>query len=190
MQYSGTRTTAIEGQGYAIQGGLDAKTSNSLQQAVAKQQAVLHSAHASAAYNFAMGEGTSRGSSQFERWEQGMDESRQNQYSDVKQTISGITERVAKSHGFEGEQVAQAQRVLSAGAYAGVDFSSDKQALGAVFEAFTGSKVGMGRPRSIQCRHPDRRVGTGEGGGTGDRGRAQRQQRSEQLYSSSLPCHK
>ena len=144
MQYSGTRTTAIEGQGYAIQGGLDAKTSNSLQQAVAKQQAVLHSAHASAAYNFAMGEGTSRGSSQFERWEQGMDESRQNQYSDVKQTISGITERVAKSHGFEGEQVAQAQRVLSAGAYAGVDFSSDKQALGAVFEAFTGSKVGMG----------------------------------------------
>ena len=144
MQYNGTRTTAIEGQGYAIQGGLDAKTSNSLQQAVAKQQATLHSAHASAAYNYAMGQGTSRGKSEYDRWEQGMDDSQQNQYSDVKQTISGITERVAKSHGFEGEEVAQAQRVLSAGTYAGVDFSSDKQALGAVFEAFTGAKAGMG----------------------------------------------
>lgn len=144
MQYNGTRTTAIEGQGYTIQGGLDAKVSNSLQQSVAKQQAMLHSAHASAGYSFAMGQGTSRGQSEFERWEQGMDESQQHQYSDVKQTLSGITERVAKSHGFEGEQTAQAQRVLSAGVYAGVDFSSDKQAFGAVFEAFTGAKAGMG----------------------------------------------
>lgn len=51
-------------------------------------------------------------------------------------------------------------------------------------------KVGEECTEVIIGGHPDRRVGTGEGGGTGDRGRAQRQQRSEQLYSSSLPCHK
>lgn len=144
LQYNGTRTTAIEGQGYTIQGGLDAKTASSLQHAVAMQKAQVHSAHASAAYNFAMGQGTNRGQTEYERWEQGMDQSQQHQYSAAQQTISGITERVAKSYGFEGEEVAQAQRALSAGVYAGVDFSSDKQAFGKVVEIFSGVKASGG----------------------------------------------
>lgn len=138
LQYSGTHTSAVQGQGYTISGGMDARSSQIAQEAVASQQAKLSSAQSSAAYSLATGTGTSRSSSDFDRWENSLDKSEQQQLSDIQQTIGSITESTAKSQGWTAEEKAMVDRTLAAGVYAGVDLHSNKQFAGKILEFTTG----------------------------------------------------
>lgn len=138
LQYNGTNTSAVQGQGYTISGGLDARSSQIAQEAVASQQAKLTSAQSSAAYSLATGTGTSRSSSDFDRWENSLDKSEQKQLSDIQQTIGSITDSMAKSQGWSAEEKAMVDRTLAAGVYAGVDFHSNKQFAGKILEFTTG----------------------------------------------------
>ena len=144
LQYNGTNTSAVQGQGYTISGGLDRRSSHIAQEAVASQQAKLTSAQASAAYSLATGTGTNRSTSDFDRWENSLDKNEQKQLSDVRQSIGGMTESVAKSQGWSAEEKAMVDRTLAAGVYAGVDLHGDKQFKGKFLKFFTGLSVRAG----------------------------------------------
>ncbi|CAK7027450.1 MAG: hypothetical protein DELT_02634 [Desulfovibrio sp.] len=144
LQYNGTNTSAVQGQGYTISGGMDARSSQIAQEAVASQQAKLTSAQASAAYSLATGTGTSRSSSDFDRWENSLDKSEQKHLSDIQQTIGSMTDSVAKSQGWTAEEKAMVDRTLAAGVHAGIDWKSNKQAAGIMAEFFTGKSVNAG----------------------------------------------
>lgn len=144
LQYNGTNTSAVQGQGYTISGGLDARSSEIAQKAVAAQQAKLSSAQASAAYSLAAGTGTSRSSSDFDRWEHSLDKSEQKQLSGIQQSIGSMTESVAKSQGWSAEEKAMVDRILAAGVYAGVDVSTDRHILGKIAGLTTGAKGSAG----------------------------------------------
>lgn len=144
LQYSGTHTSAVQGQGYTISGGMDARSSQIAQEAVASQQAQLHSAQATAAYSLATGQGTSRSSSDFDRWQNSLDKGEQQQLSDIQQTIGSMTENTAKSQGWSAEEKAMVDRTLSAGVYAGVDVSTDRQIIGKIAGLATGAQGSAG----------------------------------------------
>jgi hypothetical protein len=144
LQYNGTNTSAVQGQGYTISGGLDGRSSQIAQEAVASQQAKLTSAQASAAYSLATGTGTNRSSSDFDRWENSLDKSEQKQLSDIQQTIGGMTESAAKSQGWSAEEKAQVDRTLAAGLYAGVDLHGNKGFSGKFLKIFTGVGINAG----------------------------------------------
>ena len=138
LQYGGTNTSAVQGQGYTISGGMDARSSETMQQAVASQQGKLASSQAAAAHSLAMGQGTGRSSSDFDRWENSLDKSEQKQLSDIQQAIGGMTESVAKSQGWSAEEKATVDRTLAAGAYAGINFKADRSFAGKILEFTTG----------------------------------------------------
>ena len=141
MQYGGTHTSAVMGQGYTISGGVDAQSSQMSQEAVALQQAKLEAAQSSAAYSLAMGNGVSKGTADFQRFENSLDQSQQKSFNEVQQAVASHVERVAASHGYSGEEVAQTTRQLTAAIHAGVNFNSDRQLFGAVAGKLSGVAV-------------------------------------------------
>ena len=141
LQYGGTHTSAVMGQGYTISGGFDAQSSQLSQEAVALQQAKLEAAQSSAAYSLAMGNGVSKGTADFQRFENSLDQSQQKSFNEVQQAVASHVERVAASHGYSGEEVAQTTRALTAAVHAGVNFSSDRQMFGAIAGKLSGVAV-------------------------------------------------
>lgn len=139
LQYGGTHTSAVMGQGYTISGGFDAQSSQLSQEAVALQQAKLEAAQSNAAYSLAMGNGVSKGTADFQRFENSLDSSQQKSFNEVQQAVASHVERVAASHGYSGEEVAQTTRALTAAVHAGVNFKSDRQIFGAIAGGLTGT---------------------------------------------------